>query len=153
MKHSKLRKLIDSIARAIRNSDPDPAPMTLTPVVNVEHTKPVSLSVLAQQSERAKDAMQEKRKRALSFLATKSVLNSDETILTGDANESCIEHTYGHDSNRHGGRLRLDQVLQGHGRHHREAVLHAGDRKERERHPVQGREDRRRDDAAELAGS
>jgi hypothetical protein len=87
MKHNKLRKLIDSIARAISNSDPDPAPMTLTPVVNVEHTKPVPLAALEQQSERAKDAMVEKRKRALSFLAANALLHLDETPLTGESGE------------------------------------------------------------------
>jgi hypothetical protein len=84
MKHTNLRKLIDSIAHAICNSDPDPAPVTLTPVVNVEHTKPVPLAALEQRSERAKDAMVEKRKRAMSFLAANAPMHSDRTALTAE---------------------------------------------------------------------
>jgi hypothetical protein len=53
----------------VSRGDPDPVPLTITPDVKVEHSKPVSLSALQQQSERATLAMEEKRKRALSFLA------------------------------------------------------------------------------------
>ena len=69
MKHSKLDRLIDRIAGALYRGDPDPAPMTLEPVVKVEHTTLVPLAALEEQSARARQAMEEKRARALSFLA------------------------------------------------------------------------------------
>ena len=69
MKHSKLERLIGRIAGVISPDDPDPAPMTLEPVVKVEPTTPVPLAALEEQSERAQQAMEEKRARALSFLA------------------------------------------------------------------------------------
>ena len=79
MKHTNLRRLIDCIARGMYSSDPDPAPMTLPPVVKVEHTKPVPLAALEQRSESAKGAMEENRKRALSFLATNALPHLDDT--------------------------------------------------------------------------
>jgi hypothetical protein len=70
MKQGNVRALIEYLSAVICNSDPDSVPLTFAPVVKVQHSEPVPLSALQQQSEKARGAMEEKRKRALSFLAT-----------------------------------------------------------------------------------
>ena len=72
-KQNNVRALIGYLSRVMYSADPDPAPLTLAPVVTVQPTQPVPLSALQQQSENAKTAMEEKRKRALSYLATHPV--------------------------------------------------------------------------------
>jgi len=69
MKRSTIRTLIGYISRAIYNGYPDPAPLTIAPVVKVESSQPVSLSALRAQSETAQRAMEGKRERAMAFLA------------------------------------------------------------------------------------
>ena len=85
MKHRKLERLIDCIAGVIYRGDRDPAPMTLEPAVKVQASPPVPLAALEEQSQRAKQAMEEKRARALSFLAAHPVRHFQP-------NKHCTEH-------------------------------------------------------------
>ena len=87
MKQKNVRTLIGYLSRVMYSADPDPAPLTLVPVVKVQPTEPVPLSTLQQQSENAKTAMEEKRKRALSYLATHTVdaRRSERTPARGRA--------------------------------------------------------------------
>ena len=106
MKRSMVRALIGYLTRLIYKGDPDPTPLTIVPVVKVEPSEPVPLSALQAQSEKSKRAMEEKRKRALSYLAANALLHRDETPLADEPNASQGESTQPHAGRRHGTPLR-----------------------------------------------